>query len=114
MPVSVNEALQQISKDFELPELPHDIVQFNDISPIASNTEEILKAIKKLLSLKIKYYIDNDVEKLLHTLYRIDIPESQIEKIFSGSKKEDIPSALSDLIINRQLSKTKTREIYRK
>ena len=89
----------------------------NELSSKISNRElvELTDDIRKeRLLTRIKYYLDNDVEKLLRILYRLDIPESQVEHIFSGSKKEDIPSALSDLIINRQLSKAKTREIYRK
>jgi hypothetical protein len=69
---------------------------------------------KRLLSEKIKYYLDNDVERLLRILYRIDIPESQVNSVFTGTKKEDIPSVLSDLIIDRQLSKARTRELYKK
>jgi hypothetical protein len=69
---------------------------------------------KRQLSEKIKYYLDNDVEKLFRILYRIDIPESQVNSLFTGTKKEDIPLVLSDLIIDRQLSKARTRELYKK
>ena len=65
------------------------------------------------LTERIKYYLDNDIEKLLRILYGTDISESQVDNVFAFTKKEDIPSALSSLIISRQLSKAKTREIYK-
>ena len=62
-----------------------------------------------LLVKKIDFLLDNDFEKLLQILYRIDVDENKAKTALT--KKADLkPSeVLADLVIHRLMDKAKTR-----
>jgi signal transduction histidine kinase len=70
-----------------------------------------LKDLEMLLSARIKYLIDYDRNKLMTTLYRIDINEDAVKNIFKHSKAELIPVRIAKLIISRAAEKIKNYKI---
>lgn len=66
-----------------------------------------VKELELLLSMRIKYLIDYDWNKLMTTLYRIDIDEDSVKRIFKHSTTEAIPVRIAKLIISRVAEKLK-------
>ena len=94
------DSLSVIVSDFELDE---------NKSVIAGDIE----ALRNALTQKIKYLLENNIEKLMSILYRIDVLQSVVDMIFETMLKEEIPVKLSDAIISRQLEKAYTRNYYK-
>lgn len=84
---------------------------FNSLIP--SNDFEQLEEFRKYLTQKMKDLLDNNYNLLINTLYRIDISEKKLAKLFSSKNKEYIPEKLADLIIERQIEKIYFRKRYR-
>ncbi len=95
-----NGSMEVIIRDFEL--------QNNDFL-ISSD----LEMLKRELTLKIKELLQNNIEKLMSILYRIDVPQKSVDTIFELESIEEIPAKLSDAIINRQLEKARTRNYFK-
>jgi len=57
--------------------------------------------------------LDKNYNLLINTLYRIDISEKKLSKLFSAKNKDSIPQKLADLIIERQIEKINYRKRYR-
>ncbi|MHB8578676.1 MAG: hypothetical protein ACYDA4_02305 [Ignavibacteriaceae bacterium] len=75
-------------------------------------TRENLKTINEFriyLTKKLSQMLDDDYNGVINLLYRIDVDEEELHKLFSSSNKDFIPEALADLIINRQIDKIKWR-----
>ena len=71
-----------------------------------------LDEFKKFLAEKLKVLLEEKFDTLVNVLYRIDINESKLSKLFSGKNHDAIPSVLADLIIERQLQKIRLRKMY--
>lgn len=70
------------------------------------NTRELLKEhLEKILT----YLVDNEQDKLIQAMYRIDINE---QDFVSALQNMDI-AKIADLIIERELQKALTREKYK-
>jgi len=61
----------------------------------------------------LTYLLENKYDALINILYRIDVNEEKLAKLFSETNRTFIPDALADLIIERQLQKIKIRQQYR-
>ena len=102
--IDVKEVAEFISKDMNkigMEKLP-------SISEIYSVDE-----LKKVLIERITYMLDHEYDKLVNALYRIDLDESKLHELFSGKNREYIPSALADMIFERQIQKIDLRKKYR-
>ncbi len=64
-----------------------------------------LRDLELLLAQRIKYLIDYDRDKLMHSLYRIDIDEDRVKMIFKNSQSDMIPLRIARLIIDRTIKK---------
>lgn len=58
--------------------------------------------------------IKNDFEKLVSLLYRIDISEAKIKSLLKQQQQANAGDIIADLIIERQLQKIKSRELFSK
>ena len=76
---------------------------------IESSEEEILSRLEKVIG----YLLDKDMEKLLNTLYRIDVNEQLVKEIFSREQPEFLAFTLSKAILDRQKEKIKFRNQFR-
>jgi hypothetical protein len=71
-----------------------------------------LSELKDILADRINYLINNDFEKLIRLLYRIDIPEKILKENLKN-QKENAGAIIAEMIVERQLQKIKTREQFR-
>ena len=69
--------------------------------------------LKKRLIEVIIHLIDNDFEKLIRILYRLDIDENLIKRTLADNPPQKAPEVITDLIISRELQKMKTRREFR-
>jgi hypothetical protein len=80
------------------------------------NTEQQIKAgfdfIRERLTDRIRYLMDNEYEKLMRLLYRIDVNELKLKKAFKENTFDDMPPIIADLVIERQIIKARLRTTY--
>ena len=100
----VVEVTETISKDFDKAGIST-VIKHDGI--------DNLEQLKRRLTKKLKELLDTNYEKLINILYRIDINEYKLNELFGSKNREDIPSRLADLIIERQLQKINFRNRYR-
>lgn len=62
----------------------------------------------------INYLIENDMEKLLFILYRVDVAEDKIRSALSFSAGEDAASIIYNHIYDRELEKAASRAKFSK
>ena len=72
-----------------------------------------LEDVRRFLIPKITALLDRNPEMLMHILYRVDVAERDVKRVFGESPPKDIPAHLADLLIERQLLKLKIRRAYR-
>lgn len=83
--------MEQLLKYFEFPA----------ISP-KNNAESLIKK-------QINYLINNDFEKLIYILYRVDVDENKIKKAVS-IRNEDAAEIIYDLLKEREMEKELNRK----
>jgi hypothetical protein len=93
-----------VSKNFEISELD---------SLIPAGDFKTLEEFKAFLSEKLAFLLDKKYDTLINILYRIDIAEDKLSKLFAEQNHDYIPGALADLIIERSLQKVKFRQKYK-
>ena len=94
---NLTEALVLANKDFNL-----------DISSTEVSTAEDFQLI---LAKLIRHLLNNDFERLINGLYRIDVSEEKVKQALSASG--DIAEEIATLIIRREMQKVETRKKYR-
>ena len=72
-----------------------------------------LDDVRDFLIPKITVLLDRNPGLLMHLLYRVDVAERDVKRVFAESMPQDIPPHLADLLIERQLLKLKIRRTYR-
>lgn len=92
------ELVQQVNKDLAT-QLPDNIG---------------LEELKSKLALHINYLIQNDFEQLVNLLYRIDVSEAKIKSLLQHNPNENAGDIIAVAVIERQLQKIKTRELFGK
>ena len=63
----------------------------------------------RLLAEKINQLINENFEKVISLLYRIDVNENKLRQVIQFNPGEDAGKLIASLIIERQLEKIKTR-----
>ena len=61
----------------------------------------------------LNWMIDNDFEKLVQALYRIDVNEQRLKDVLFTYKEQPAATMLADLIIERQQQKALARQAYK-
>jgi hypothetical protein len=102
--INITEVAEVIAKDFQ-------IADSGSLIPV--NEAENLDKLKEYLTDRLTYLLENKHDALINILYRIDVNEEKLAKLFSETNRTFIPGALADLIIERQLQKIKIRQQYR-
>ena len=72
-----------------------------------------LDDVRAFLIPKITALLDRNPGLLMHILYRVDVAERDVKRVFAESAPNDVPPHLADLLIERQLLKLKIRRTYR-
>jgi len=87
--------------------------QFALESPRALPSAPSIAIIKEALVKKITELMANDYQKFLNGLYMLDINEDKLTGALYTKNKQDVPSLIADLIIERQIQKVTTRQMYK-
>ena len=69
---------------------------------------------RKVLAEKINDLVNNDFQKLVLILYRMDVSEPKLKQLLNGNPGTDAGIIITDLMIERQAEKIKSREHYSK
>ena len=93
-----------VSKNFEIS---------NSDSLIPAHDFKTLEKFKAYLTDRLASLLDNKYDTLINILYRVDVPEDRLSKLFAEQNRDYIPSALADLIIERSLQKVRFRQKYK-
>lgn len=97
-----NESYQLIRSDFGLEETEE-----------VAMVEIAFDWLEGYLEKQVSYLLDNDFNRLLNALYRIDIADSKTKELLELSESEEIALNISKAIIEREKEKVLTREQYR-
>ena len=68
-----------------------------------------INELQQQLSAYINQLINQDFEKLIYYLYRIDIHEGKLRQLLQDHEGENAAAIIAQLIIDRQLQKIKSR-----
>lgn len=99
----IKNASERICKDFRIE------------NPALQNSERDINEdeLREFLKNKIMELMEGNLERFLNTLYRIDVDEDKVHEIFQKKSGFDIAESLADLIINRQVQRVKTQQMYK-
>jgi hypothetical protein len=73
-----------------------------------------LDQLKSSLAVYINSLINTDFNKLVSLLYRIDVNEVKLRQLLDNNRESDAAAIITDLIIERQLQKIRSREHFRR
>ncbi|MEP7141499.1 MAG: hypothetical protein ABI707_01455 [Ferruginibacter sp.] len=88
------------------------IKELNKNMAIALPGEISLDKLQIQLASYINQLIQNDFQKLIMLLYRIDVGEQKLKKLLQQHPDEEAGKIIAALIIERQLQKIKTRQQF--
>lgn len=71
-------------------------------------------AIREKLAILIAHLMQNNFEKLCQAMYRLDVSESKFDQVMNEKPIEEIPYAVADLVIEREMQKVRTRIMYKR
>ena len=69
--------------------------------------------LKAQLSSHINFLIQSNFQKLVSILYRVDVSESKLKQLLKENPDSDAANIITDLIIERQLQKIRSKQEYR-
>jgi hypothetical protein len=72
------------------------------------------QVIREKLAFLIAHLMQNNFEKLCQAMYRLDVSEARFDKAMNENELQDIPFAIADLVIEREMQKVRTRIMYKK
>lgn len=72
-----------------------------------------INELKKYLTEQVTRLMDRDYDKLINTLYLIDLDETKLHELFSSQDRNSIASSLAEMIIERQIQKINFRKKYK-
>jgi hypothetical protein len=73
---------------------------------IAPLTPETLH---QIVTNRVAFLLDNDFARLMSSLYQIDVAEDLVKEAFSEHVHGEIPGRLATLIIDREMTKARSR-----
>ncbi|MFY0655082.1 MAG: hypothetical protein JXQ96_23850 [Cyclobacteriaceae bacterium] len=98
--VQVTKSIELISSHFSIPQ---------EELALSNNN---FQSLEDKLTTVVSYLLDKDMNRLLNSLYRIDLNEQVFKKILVEETPENISRRLAREIIKRELEKVKTRAKY--
>ena len=69
---------------------------------------------RQILADKINELVNNDFQKLVSILYRVDVSESKLKNLLKENPGTDAGLIIADLMIERQEQKIKSRREYKR
>ena len=58
--------------------------------------------------------MQNNFEKLCQAMYRLDVSETKFDQVMQDKPLGEIPYAIADLVIEREMQKVRTRIMYKR
>ena len=83
-------------------------------SLISGEEKPDINYIHEKLSLLIAYLMEHDMHRLLNAMYRLDVSEIKFHDAMQSESKEEAALRITDLVLDREMQKVKTRLHYRK
>ena len=77
--------------------------------PAGISMEQLLEK----LILFINHLIQNDFQRLVFLLYKIDVDEAKLKRILKENAGKDTAEIIADLMIERELQKIETRKLFK-
>lgn len=68
--------------------------------------------LKQELARVLDWLFENDSQKLMQLLYRIDLPEQKLNDALSSSREEAVSELIASLIVRREAQKVIIRKYY--
>jgi len=96
----------------EITTLQHICSMDFQINPEENPEHKNFKDVIVWLQKEIQYLLDNNFEKLLNIMYRIDIGEDRFREALSNQRSKDISYELAELVVERELQKVRSRKKY--
>lgn len=93
-----NQLVAYLKNEFALDRLP------------GISINEVIAAI----SIQVNKLIQNDFQKLVQILYRLDVSENKLKYMLQAHKNEEAGNIIAALIVERELQRIKTREQFSK
>ena len=69
---------------------------------------------KQMVIQRINDLIENDFQKLVSILYAVDVSEKKLNQLLKENASTDAAVIITELIIERQLQKIRSRQEYKK
>ena len=76
--------------------------------------QQSMEVFRVRLAAYLNDLINQDFEKLVQLLYRLDVSEKKLKALLSQNNQADAGRIIADLIIERQLQKVELRKKFRK
>ena len=70
--------------------------------------------IREKLAILIAHLMQSNFEKLCQAMYRLDVSEAKFDRVMNEKPVEEIPYAVADLVIEREMQKVRTRIMYKR
>ncbi|GAB3199894.1 energy-converting hydrogenase A subunit M [Pontibacter aydingkolensis] len=86
--------------------------RLQSIFEVDNLTVSNLEALRYKLSRAILHLLNNDFQKLLQILYRIDVDEQAVKEAMIADDTELIAERIAKLILKRELQKAELRQRY--
>lgn len=85
-----------------------EIIQKNFDLKTETSEENILQALTQV----IQYYLDNNFERLIQIMYRLDISESKFREVMAQATPQTIAENIAKLVLKREEEKYLMRQKY--
>ena len=69
---------------------------------------------RQILAERINEFINNDFQRLVSILYRMDVSETKLKQLLTNNPGADAGMIIADLMIERQGEKIRSREQFSK
>lgn len=93
-----------LSKDLQLDE---------EEALVSGEEKPDLNLFHQKLTILVLYLLEHDMHRLLNAMYRLDVSEQKFHGAMQGESKEEAASQISNLILEREMQKVKTRLHYK-
>jgi hypothetical protein len=106
--------VEEINETREVSKLVYNQFSLNGFGSALTKDEfNNLSEFRSYLTEKLTQLLEKNYDLLIKTLYRIDVDERKLNELFALNNKNNIPAALAELIIERQLQKVHFRNLYK-
>lgn len=70
--------------------------------------------IREKLAIIISHMMQDNFEKLCQAMYRLDVSEAKFDQVMNEKTPKEIPFAVADLVIEREMQKVRTRMMHKR